>query len=174
MIKQNNKSIETETGQHKTDKKSLFIGGFVVLLIAASPFVFYLYKSFPEVKIWETSFFSLNTDFFSWFDFAWYIVNKFVPLYLLLLWFFTCRHWWYWILLVPIAMYAFQLWGVINQSKGLDEIEMIYIFPLMAFLVPFVYLIRAKLFSKLRGSKEFEAELAKDKTVGQQIMDLFR
>jgi len=176
MKQQNNKSTETEIVQHKTDKKSLFIGGIIVFIIAASPFVFYSYKSFPEVKIWETSFFISETKFYSWFDFAWYFMNKFVPLYLLLLWFFTCKHWWHWIILVPIAMYSFQLWGIINENKGLDELEIYYILPLMLILIPLVYLIRANLFSKVRGDnlEQFEEELGRKRTIWQQILDLFR
>jgi hypothetical protein len=73
-------------------------------------------------------------------------------------------------------MYSFQLWGVINESNQLDELELVYIFPLMMFLVPLVYLIRAKLFNKMRGDdlKSFEAELMEKKTTWQQIKDLFR
>jgi len=176
MTKQNNKSTETEIDQPKTGKGSLFIGGFAVLVIAISPIVFYSYKSFPEVKIWETSLFSAETAFYSWFDYAWYFANKFVPLYLLLIWFFTCKHWWHWIILVPIAMYSFQLWGIINESKGLDELEIYYVFPLMMILVPATYLIRAKLFAKSRGNdlKEFEKELSTQKSLLAQLKDLFQ
>lgn len=73
-------------------------------------------------------------------------------------------------------MYSFQLWGVVNQNQGLDEIELIYILPLMMILVPFVYLIRAKLFSSIRGNNldDFEQELGQKRTFWQQILDLFR
>ena len=73
-------------------------------------------------------------------------------------------------------MYAFQLWGIINQSKNLDELEIYYILPLMMVLVPFVYLIRAKLFAKVRGNdlKSFEEELGQNRSVWQQIKDLFQ
>ena len=146
MVKSTNKSTETETDHPKTGKKSLVIGGLIVLLIALSPFIFYSYKSFPDDnKSWETFLFTINTSFYSMYDYAWYFVGKFVPLYLLLLWFFTCKHWWHWIILVPIAMYSFQLWGIINESQNLDELELYFILPLMAVLIPAVYLIRAKL-----------------------------
>ncbi len=176
MDKTHNKSTEIETVQRRTDKKALFFGGIVVFLIAISPFVFYSYKSFPEIKTWETFLFTSETSFYSWFDYAWYFVSKFVPLYLLLLWFFTCKHWWHWIILVPITMYAFQLWGIINENQNLDELELFYILPLMMVLVPLVYLIRAKLFNKLREDdlQSFEEELMVKKTPWQQIKDLFR
>jgi len=176
MIKQNNKLTEIETDLHKTDKKNLLSGGVIVFLIAITPILFYSYKSFPDVKIWETSFFNIKTDFYSWFDFAWYFVSKFIPIYLLLIWFFTCKHWWHWIILVPLAMYSFQLWGVLNENKGLDELELYLLFPLMMVLVPSVYLIRAKLFNKIRGNdlEAFEEELSAERTTIQQLKDLFR
>mgnify|MGYP001187201292 FL=1 len=175
MIKQNNKSIETEIDLRKTDKKSVFNGSVIAFFILATPFLFYSYKSFPDVKLWETSFFSIKTDFYSWFDFAWYFANKFVPIYLLLIWFFTCKHWWHWILLVPIGMYAFQLWGIINENRGLDELELYLLFPLMMILVPLIYLIRAKLFNQITGNDlvAFEEELGANKSLLQQLKDLF-
>ena len=73
-------------------------------------------------------------------------------------------------------MYSFQLWGLINENGGYDEIELIYILPLMMVIIPFVYLIRAKLFNSVRGDdlQSFEEELGKNKSVLGQIKDLFR
>ena len=118
----------------------------------------------------------METSFPNWYSFAWYFTGKFIPLYLLLLWFFTCKHWWHWIILVPIAMYSFQLWGVINESNNLDELEIIYILPLMMVIIPAVYLVRAKLFFKINEGdlKSFEEELGTQKSVWEQIKDLFR
>ncbi|MFT4697516.1 MAG: hypothetical protein ACI9SJ_000644 [Flavobacteriaceae bacterium] len=175
MDKQNNKLTKTKN-HYKTDKKSLVIGGVIVLLIAISPYLFYLYESFPELKIWETFLFTLETSFPSWYSFAWYFSGKAIPLYLLLLWFFTCKHWWHWIILVPIAMYSFQLWGVLNESNDLDSLSFYYVVPLMMVIIPSVYVIRAKLFDKVRGDdlKAFEEELGQKRTLWQQIKDLFR
>lgn len=176
MIKQNNKLNTKTTDQQQTDSKSIFVGGIVTFLIGISPFLFYSYKSFPENTLWETSFFSLETVFFSWFDYAWYIANKVIPLYLLLIWFFTCKHWWHWILLVPIGMYSFQTWGLIQEYDGVDELELYYVFPIMMIIIPSVYLIRAKLFNSVRGTdlEAFEEELGAKKTLLQQLKDLFR
>ena len=176
MNQQNSKST-TPSNHHVKVNKSLFIGGIVVLLIAISPILFYSYKSFPsESQVWETSFFKLSTGFPNWNAYAWYLTGKVVPLYFLLIWFFTCKHWWHWIILVPIAMYSFQLWGIINESGGYDEVELIYLLPLMMIIVPAVYLIRAKLFAKIRGNdlSTFEEELGTKRTFWGQIKDLFR
>ena len=73
-------------------------------------------------------------------------------------------------------MYVFQIWGVLNESNSLDEVEIAYLIPLLMVLVPFVYLVRAKLFAKIRGDdlKSFEEELGRKKTLWQQIKDLFQ
>ena len=175
MTTQNNKST-TNWQYHRTGRKSLLIGGILVIFIALSPILFYSYKSFPDSQVWETYFFTLETGFPSWYAYAWYLSGKVIPLFLLLLWFFTCKHWWHWIILVPIAMYSFQLWGLINESGGYDEMEIIYILPLMAIIIPSVYLIRAKLFNSMRGDdlKSFEEELGQNKSLWGQIKDLFR
>ena len=175
MDKQSNKSTKL-LNHYKTDRKSLVIGSIVVFLIAITPFLFYLYESFPDTQVWETSLYSITTSFPNWYSFAWYFTGKAIPLYLLLLWFFTCKHWWHWIILVPIAMYSFQLWGVINESNSLDVLELYYVLPLMMVLVPFVYVIRAKLFAKIHEDdlKSFEEELGQKRSTWQQIKDLFQ
>ncbi len=73
-------------------------------------------------------------------------------------------------------MYAFQLWGVLNESNNLDELELYYLVPLMLVIVPAVYLIRAKLFNRITGNDltSFEEELMEKKSTWQQIKDLFR
>ena len=144
---------------------------------AIIPLLFYSYESFPgDTQVWKTFLFTFKTQYPSVQHFAWFFTGKFVPLYILLLWFFTCKHWWHWIILIPIAMYAFQLYGIIRENDGVDETELFYILPLMMILVPSVYLIRAKLFNSVRGNdlKSFEEELARDRSLWGQIKDLFR
>jgi hypothetical protein len=105
------------------------------------------------------------------------MMGKFVPLLLLFIWFFTCKHWWYHALLIPIGMFAFQLFNVINDDASfVDEVEIWWLLPIMLIVIPLVYLIRAKLFAKVRGNDlvSFEQELGAKRTVWQQIKDLFR
>jgi hypothetical protein len=73
-------------------------------------------------------------------------------------------------------MYSFQIWGLIQENEGVDEIELYYVFPIMMIIIPSVYLIRAKLFNTLRGTdlEAFEEELGAKKTLLQQLKDLFR
>lgn len=174
---QNSKSTQKISTSQPRAKSNLVYGGVIVFVIAIIPFLFYAYESFPsDSKTWETFLFKINTEYNSIQHLAWYSIGKIVPIILLLIWFFTCKHWWHWILIVPLAMYSFQFLTIINQSNGIDEVELIYIIPLLLILVPAVYLIRAKLFSKIRGNDldQFEAELGTQRTFWQQILDLFR
>src|SRR5690554_5471440 len=176
-----NKSIQTKSkflDKGKSINAKKFVGGgVIVFLIAITPYLFYMYKSFPtDTKVWETFFFSFETAYLSLYHYAWLLSGKIIPIYLLLIWFFTCKHWWHWIILLPIAMYVFQLWGIINQSRRLDEVELIYMIPEMLVIIPAVYLIRAKLFFKIRETdlSEFEEELKKERTLLQELKELFR
>ena len=73
-------------------------------------------------------------------------------------------------------MYIFQTWGVLNQSLSLDEVELYYMIPVMLVLIPMVYLIRAKVFNRMRGDnlREFEEELKQKRTIWDELKDLFR
>ena len=104
------------------------------------------------------------------------MMGKFVPMLLLIIWFITCKHWWYHVILIPIGMFAFQLFNVINDDVRItDEVEIWWLFPIMLIIVPLVYLIRAQLTTKLeeKDLKRFEEELATRKSIWQQIKDLF-
>ncbi len=158
--------------------KSLLTGSILALLIAAAPYIFYSYDSFPQVRVWETFLFTYEAN---WYDkvsvSVWTMLGKFVPLYLLIIWFLTCKHWWFHVILIPIGMFAFQLFSVINDDASFtDVVEIWWLFPIMVFIVPLVYLTRAKLFNKILGDdlEEFEKDLLKEKSVWQQIRDLFR
>ncbi|MGS2761523.1 hypothetical protein [Sinomicrobium sp. M5D2P9] len=147
-------------------RRSLVLGSIVASLIAISPYIFYLYESFPETDVWETSLFTFRSTYFSTlYVAAWNFVNKFVPLYLLFLWFLTCRHWWYHIILIPIAMYTFQLFSNINANiKYIDEMEIYWLIPIMLIIIPIVYLLRLKLFDKIVHGidmKKLDEELKK-------------
>ncbi|MGO3183717.1 MAG: hypothetical protein ACTIJ9_12890 [Aequorivita sp.] len=177
MNKHPNKSTSGKSKFRQTDKKSLIRGGIIVLIIACTPFLYYAYESFPDdTKVWKTSFFTFTTEYPSYYQYAWFLTGKIIPLIILLLWFFTCRHWWHWIILVPMAMYSFQLFSIIKQNYNVDEVEIIYVIPIMLVVIPSVYLIRAKLFSQMRNDdlKSFEEDLLQKKSIWGQIKELFR
>ncbi len=142
---------KTTSTDRKNVNRSLIVGSVVATLIAITPYIFYSYNSVPDEKIWDTIFFTFKSNFYESANmFAWVFMGKFLPLYLLLIWFFTCRHWWYHVLLIPTAMFVFQLFGTINDDVALfDEYQIIYLIPLMAIIIPSIYLIRAKMFNRI-------------------------
>tara|TARA_R100000353_G_scaffold176127_1_gene149532 strand:- start:27281 stop:27595 length:315 start_codon:yes stop_codon:yes gene_type:complete len=104
------------------------------------------------------------------------MMGKFIPILLLAIWFITCKHWWYHVILIPIGMFAFQLFSVINDDVGIvDEVEIWWLFPIMLFIIPLVYLIKAKLANSMKEHdlKSFEEELSQQKSFWQQLKDLF-
>ena len=172
MTKQNNKLTRTKS-------RDLLQGSLIALVIIASPYLFYSYSSFPDGPVWETSMFTYESKYQENMQFAmWIFLGKFVPILLLSIWFFTCKHWWFHSILIPLAMYVFQLINAINQdvNPSVDEVELVWLIPIMLIVVPLVYLIRAKLFNKMRGNdlESFEEELKQEKGLIGQLKDLFR
>lgn len=164
MDKQKHKLTKQNLNQTQTDKKSLVLGSLVATIIAATPYIFYSYKSVPSTPTWDTFLFEFESHFYGDANTAmWSIMVKVVPLILLFLWFFTCRHWWYHALLVPIAMYLWQLFGAINdETRYMDEFGLVYLIPIMAIVVPSIYLIRAKMFNKLSQRDKTLEELEEE------------
>src|SRR5690606_5103279 len=107
---------------------------------------------------------------------VWTMMGKFVPIFLLVIWFITCKDWRYHVILIPMGVFAFQLFSVINADGGIiDDFELWWLFPIMLIIVPFLYFIKAKLSNNLTGNylKTFEEELGTKKSFWQQIKDLF-
>ena len=146
---------------HWLDKKSLILGSLVATLIAITPYLFYLHESVPDTKVWNTFLFTYNSGYFeSAFMAMWTLTGKFIPLFLLFIWFFTCRHWWYHVLLIPIAMYSYQIFVIIKQdTQNIDSNQLIYLIPIMAIIIPTIYLIRAQIFNKINNADKSLEEL---------------
>ncbi|MBD0831943.1 hypothetical protein [Aestuariibaculum sediminum] len=163
----NNKQQKSKDGEskfHRLDKKSLIIGSIIATLIAMTPYLFYLYESAPDVQVWETFLFRYDSKYYgSIFVLAWTLTGKIIPLFLLFIWFFTCRHWWYHVLLVPIAMYAYQIFITLNDDLNyVDSNQLIYLIPIMAIIVPSIYLIRAQIFNKINSADKSLEELEEE------------
>ena len=128
----------------------LVVEGIIALIIAISPIFFYFYKYVPDTEIWTFLFIEFDSNGFSNVgDFFYYLFGKIVPLLLLIIWFITCKQWWYHALLIPIAMYSFQLFSVITyESNRIDENEILYIIAVTMVIVPIVYFIRINLVDK--------------------------
>ncbi len=146
---------------HATDRKSLILGTVIATLIAVTPYFFYIYESVPEQKTWSTFLFTYESKYYeNIFVLAWTLTGKIVPLYLLLIWFFTCRHWWYHVLLIPILMYTYQIFATIRDDiSSIDSNQLIYIIPFMIVIIPSIYLIRARIFNSINNASKTLQEL---------------
>ena len=73
-------------------------------------------------------------------------------------------------------MYLFQLISALNDDIAFfDEIEIWFLIPIMAVIVPLVYLIRAKIFARMHTPtlEEIEFELQNKKNIFSHFKDIF-
>ncbi|WBL23681.1 hypothetical protein [Zunongwangia sp. HRR-M8] len=135
----------------------LLTGSIIALLIAFSPYLFYLYEIFPDGPVWENFLFTYESKYYlNVMTAMWTYLGKITPLFLLLIWFFTCKHWWYHVILVPTIMYGYQLITALYQDmymdiKPMDTNQLIYLAPFFIIIICIVYLIRIKIFDKIYG-----------------------
>ena len=132
-------------------KKKLLLEGLLALLIALSPFVIYFHKYLePGAKEINFLFITVGSNGFEDASYyLYYLASKLVPLMLLVIWFVTSKQWWYHAILIPIAMYSFQLFSVLTyESNQIDENEILYVIGVTMVVVPIVYFIRIKLVDK--------------------------
>lgn len=143
------------------DRKSIIIGTVIATFIAMTPYLFYLYESVPDVKDWNTFFGTYHSGSYESANISMWVLNgKIIPLFLIVIWFFTCRHWWYHALLVPISMYVYQIFTTLNDdAKFVDNNQLIYLIPVIAIIVPSIYLIRARIFNKVNSANQTMQEL---------------
>ena len=134
-------------------RRRIFIESLVAFLIVLSPFIFKSHEYFTDDASVETiTFLGIEIGKNGFQDIAthiWFIVTKFVPLYLMLIWFLTCKHWWYHIILIPMLMYTLQLFELyLSEGSVVDSQNLIWILPICIVIIPFVYFIRLKLYDK--------------------------
>ena len=164
----------------KKIKKKLIIEGGIAFLIALSPILHYWWKYLPTEE--TLSFIGMeftSNGFEDVSDAFYYYLLKITPLVLLVVWFVTCKHWWYHVLIIPITMFSFQCIGAINDDiVFMDEFQIIYLLPIMAIVFPSIYLIRARMFNKIndhdKTMEELEEEfMIKPKTVWGKVKQYF-
>ncbi|MFV8282073.1 hypothetical protein ACNKXS_11055, partial [Christiangramia marina] len=146
------------------NSRYLLLGSLLSIAIAFSPYLFYIYEIFPSGPVWENSFFTYESRYYEdVMTAAWTYSGKITPLFLLLIWFFTCKHWWYHVILVPIAMYSFQIiilfyQDVYLRTDFMDINQLIYLAPFFIIILSIVYLIRVKIFDRIYGLDLSELE----------------
>ncbi len=115
-------------------KKRLLIGGVIALVLAITPFLFYLYQYAPDNSpTWDTKLFTINSKGFS--SAQSYVHALFTKITLVTitgLWFISSRDWWRWSILIPFIMFLFQLIGIVNYAhKYIDEFDFWYSLPIV-------------------------------------------
>jgi hypothetical protein len=180
MDNKQQKSKKAKLEFQLTGNKTFILGSIIATLIAITPYIFYYYESVPDIQVWDTFLFKYDSKYYLNAQVGiWTITGKLIPLYLLIIWFFTCRHWWYHALLIPIVMYIFQLAHVINEDlKYIDNNQFFYLIFFMAIIIPSIYLVRARIFNRLntvdKTIQDLEDELTfKPKTFWGKIKQYF-
>lgn len=121
----------------------------IAIVIAITPIVFYSYESFPDVKVWKTSFFTYTSLYYeSVSTFVWVFLQKFIFLYLMIIWFFTSSNWWNKSILAPIGMLIYQIIILINDEVQFIEtirLDKFIILPIVIAILVFLIQMRNKL-----------------------------
>lgn len=138
--------------------KSLVWGSMIAAFIVASPYLFYLYEGVPDIAVWNFSFLGIDFKYDSQFYqsanvAAWILFGKIFPLLFLLIWFFTCKHWWYHALLIPICMYIIQIYVTLQEDILYFDatVDIYYLAPIILLAFIFLYTIRTKIFDKIHN-----------------------
>ncbi|GAB1307346.1 hypothetical protein KH5_00290 [Urechidicola sp. KH5] len=131
----------------KQGTKYLGTGSLIIAFMLFIPYAFYLYRSFPDTDSYETIFGTFESNYYeSVRYFIHSFFSKLIPLTLLLVWFTTCKHWWYHSIAIPISVYIFQLISVINDDMEFnDEVEFIYSLPFTIVILTILYFIRSRI-----------------------------
>lgn len=145
------RKLQQKPSSLRKKSKYLQTSSLLVFLITTVPFLFYINDIFPDGTIWETSFFTYQSKYYESVNvFIWVVLGKLIPLILFLIWFLTCRHWWYLVILVPIALYSFQLISIIlEDSEVMDSNHFYYLIPFVILILCLIYGIRIKVFDKI-------------------------
>ncbi|MFV9551039.1 hypothetical protein [Algibacter sp. PT7-4] len=59
-------------------------------------------------------------------------------------------------------MYIFQIFDLFFQDQELDKFQLIYMIPVMAIVIPSIYLIRARIFNKINDAEKSLEELEEE------------
>lgn len=128
--------LSTKTQHHRqTAKKPRFIIGVIIgIFLSVTPLIFYAYRLIPETTE-SISFlgFTIKAGAYGNINYyAYYFLTKMVFFSSFAIWFVTCRHWWRFALLVPLAMLVFQIVGIVNTSIDyIDEFDFWYSLPIV-------------------------------------------
>lgn len=133
-------------------QRKILMESLMAFFIAISPFLYKLYEYIPGASQDSVTFLGITIGSHGFTDvstFIWFMMGKFVPLYLLIFWFLSVKNWWYHIILIPISMYAFQIFEVLySNDNDIDTENLLWLLPICIVIIPFVYFLRIKLYDK--------------------------
>lgn len=159
----NNKLTKETSKFRQTDKKPSIISGVLLsIILIATPFLFYLYRSAPnDSSEWDTLFGTIRSGGFN--NVQSYIYTLFTKITFVLLtgiWFLTSNNWWKYAILVPFTMFLFQLIGVINHElQYIDEFDFWYSLPVILPILFFVIYISVRISKNQRDSTDLMSEV---------------
>lgn len=147
-------------GRHKV-RNRFIIETVAIFFIIIAPFLFMLHGYLsrdPEVTL-ELFGFSIDRNGFPNIrTYIWFLSGKIIPFYLLAIWFFSSKQWWYHIILIPMLMYAFQTFEVLfSEGNTVDTENIWWLLPVCMVVIPFVYLIRIKLYDRYVNGIDLDA-----------------
>ena len=131
----------------KQESSHLVTGSLIIAFMLFIPYAFYIYNYVPDVEIYETRWFTFESNYYDSVRYSvWAFLSKLIPTFLLLIWFTTCKHWWYYSIAIPISVYIFQLISVLNDDLIFsDEFEFIYSLPITIIIIAILLLVRSKI-----------------------------
>lgn len=135
--------------QQKNQKLKGLLTGKVIasVMIALIPVGLYLDLIIKELGIekFDLGIFSFDGNYFNSFDiFVWVLMQKFVPILLILIWLFTSRQKWLYILFVPLSIYLFQFISIFRDERYIIDIPILGIIIIQIILFGIIYKIRQK------------------------------
>jgi len=108
----------------KQPRKVLIREVIIALILLSMPFWFIVIDYVPNVEEISIGYFSIKSLAFHDLNvMMWVITLKFIPLITLLIWFFTCKHWWRFTILVPIIFVISQLANLFATNRYMDKDE---------------------------------------------------
>lgn len=135
----------------------------IVMLIFSLPLLFYTYKLFPNVEVWDTKYFVFYSSYFKSINtFVYFLFNKLLVFFLLSIWFITCKHWWRLVILIPLSIEFYKILNIINDDVNyFDEVEFIESIPLILPLIVVLFYVSKRLnyyckYKKLKSEINFE------------------
>ncbi len=142
----------------------------MMLFIIMLPFLFFLYNLAPkDTLIWDTKWFKIDSGMYEEVNYLlWLISIKLLTLFMLSVWFLTCKHWWRIILFLPISSEIHKLNGTIEGIKLGNDYTPIYlesIFYSIPYLIVLILLSKKMNFYKKHNTlwvnKDINTELIK-------------